>query len=617
MRIAETHRHSTRGDARAVMVLVLSLLVVLAFGQTAYSAPPELGWSYPSAGPLRVHVVRGSSYYGRDYRIEEMLAHAGANLFTESTQQDWDVAESGDSSSDDGGWLGRYDDAAGRVTDHHLVIVSAVKASDFGANGQVLVDYVKHGGSVLFLCGGSSFGDQSEKAALAEMAPLEFPDEGPWKHETEQVSESVELKPGPDFGADKLPGVALDDPPRVYSYYKVKPKPEAKVLLVAGDNQPILIVHEFGAGRVAVFAATCRGYPKQGQTPYWRWDGWPGLLAGTVRQIAAAPSDGPHGLDEKGREAVVNARGKAYDLLDGVNEAGRVQFAAVLRQAANRCHDKSTASFLLDLLANYPLGLSNELCSELGQAIAPWVDEDSAVHARALIDSGDVGKTILGLIVLGGIRSDDARSTLEEFYGTGSPRERGSEEFSLAVADPGTVGAYMQTQEDAARIRRAAVMGLGILGNDAALPVLDRATAAYAVEGSFEPDAEIETIEPEHCDYQNALLASLLCGDAEAAEPVVDFLLKNISVVSRTETEETGRRAAQVWQEQLCRRLTAVPDSVLPALAKKIAAENSRNVTAVALAVFGGKNLAPEIATVLGESSVATVAELGRRKGKE
>ena len=612
MRIVEAHRHSTRGAARAVIVLVLSLLAVLAFVPTADAAPPELGWSYPSAGPLRVHIVRGSSYYGRDYRIEEMLAHAGANLFTESTQQDRDVAESGNSSSEDGGWLTRYADAAGRVMDHHLVIVSAIKASELGANGRVLVDYVKHGGSVLFLCGGSTFGDQSEKSALVDMAPLEFPGEGPWKHETEQVNESVELKPGPDFGADKLPGVTPDDPPRVYSYYKVKPKPEAKVLLVAGDNQPILIVHEFGAGRVAVFAATCRGYPKQGQTPYWRWDGWPALLSETVRQIAAAPRDAPHGLDEKGREAVVNARGKAYDLLDGVNEAGRVQFGAVLRQAANRCHDKPTASFLLELLANYPLGLSNELCSELGQALSPWVDEASAVHAHALIDSGDVGKTILGLIVLGGTRSDDARSTLEKFYATGSPRERGSEEFSLAAADPGTVGAFMQTRDDAAQIRRAAVMGLGILGDDAVLPILHRALAAYAVEGSFEPDTEIETIEPEHCDYQNAQLASLLCGDAEAADPVVDFLLRNTSVMSRTETEETGRRAAQVWQQQLYRRLPQVPDGVLPALAERIAAENSRNVTAVALAIFGGKKLSPEIAAMLSESSVAPVAELGK-----
>ena len=61
----------------------------------------------------------------------------------------------------------------------------------------------------------------------------------------------------------------------------------------------------------------------------------------------------------------------------------------------------------------------------------------------------------------------------------------------------------MQTQEDAAQIRRAAVMGLGILADSAVLPILQRTTAAYAVEGSFKPDTEIETIEREHFDYQH------------------------------------------------------------------------------------------------------------------
>jgi hypothetical protein len=174
----------------------------------------------------------------------------------------------------------------------------------------------------------------------------------------------------------------------------------------------------------------------------------------------------------------------------------------------------------------------------------------------------------------------------------------------------------MQTREDAAQIRRAAIMGLGILGDQAALPVLHRATATYAAKGRFEPDKEVDALEPEHYDYQNALVASLLCGDAEAAEPIVDFLLKNLSVASRTEAQET-RRSAKVWQQQLYRRLTAVPDSVLPALAKRIAAESSSNITAAALAVFGGRKLSAEITTTLSESSVAPVAALGKSKAKE
>jgi hypothetical protein len=585
----------------------------LAFAGTGYPATAELGWSYPSAGPLRVHVVRGSAYYDRDYRIEEVLAHAGANLLTESTQVDRGVSESGGTSSPDAGWLWRHADPSGKVMDHHLVVVGNVGARSFGKNQQVLVDFVRHGGSVLFLCGTYTFGDRSEKSALAEMAPLEFPAEGPWKLETEQVSEGAELNPGPNFAAGGLPGATPDNPPRVYSYCKVKAKPGAKVLLVAGDDKPILIVHEFGRGRVAVFAGTCRGYPKEGQVPYWRWSGWPALLAKTVRQLAAASRNAPHGLDDRSRRAVIDARAKAHDLLDGVDETGRRQFEAVLHQTAMRCHDKPTADFLLGMIAEYPLRLPNELAGTIGQAVCPWVDESHVRHARALIDSADVGKTILGLVVLGASRAGDARSTLKEFCATGEPRKKAGSEFSLATADPGTVGATMQANEDAEHIRRAAVMGLGRLGDRAALPVLRRAAATYAAKGRYQPDAESATIESVHRNYQNALMASLLSGDAEAAGPVVDSLLGNLSVIPRIDAETGDRQLATIWQQQLYRRLATVPDAALPALAKRIATEDDRDVTSAALAVFGGKELPPEIAAALSKSSVAAVAALGKR----
>jgi hypothetical protein len=497
--------------------------------------------------------------------------------------------------------------------DHHLVVVSNVGAGSFGKNQQVLVDFVKHGGSVLFLCGSDAFGDQSEKSAFAEMIPLEFPAEGPWRLETEQVSEGLELKPGPDFAGDKLPGVTPDNPPRVYSYCRVKPRRGAKVLLIAGDGNPILIVHPFGQGRVAVFAGTCRGYPKEGQVAYWRWSEWPALLADAVRQLAAASREAPHGLDDRSRQAIVGAKLRAFDLLDGVDEANREEFEAVLQQAAMRCHDKPTAEFLLRLVADYPLGLPSDLAGALGQAVSGWVDRSHAKLAHALLDSGDVGKTLMGLVVLGASRAEDARSTLEEFYEAGEPRERSGSEFSLATADPGTVEAFMQAAREAGQIRRAAIAGLGCLGDRDALPLLRRAAANYAAKGRYQPEKETAEIEPEHRNYQNALMASLLCGDDGAAGPLVDSLLGNLSVINRIDTETGDPQSAKIWQQQLYRRLTAVNPGTLPALARRVAEEPSGNVTALALAAFGGKELSSEIAGVLSESSVAAVAALGKR----
>jgi hypothetical protein len=593
---------------------IITLLLVLPALPPLDGTAGELGWSFPAAGPLRVHVVRGSSYYTRNYRVDEMLARAGANCVTESTQQQRGISQWGGTSAPDAGWLKGYADPAGHAMDHHVVVVCSVGASGFGKNQQVLVDYVKHGGAVLLLCDSYAFGDRSGKAALAELAPLEFADEGPWTLESQSVNEGAPLKPGPDLGAEELPEVTDDKPPLVYSYYKVKAKPDAKVLLVAGeDDHPILIMHGVGKGRVAVFTATCRGYPKEGQLAYWQWTAWPAFLAKTVQQLAAGTADAPRGLDEKGRAALAEASGRAYDLLDGVNETGRTEFEALLGAAAARCHDKPTAQCVLKLLAEYPLDLPDELTGVLAESLAPWVDKGCGEHVRSMVESGEPGKTILGLILLGAAGLQDATPTLAEFHASGAPRSKGGGEVSFIIGAPQSVEAVMQAEQNAVKIRRAAIMGLGLLGDPAALPLLEKEAAAHAAEGQFGADAEPTELTPEHQAYQNARLASLLCGDAEAAGPVVDFLLANAAVISRASAEGGQQQAALDWQGQLHRRLARAPDSVLPALAKRIAAEENSGVKTAAMVVFGGRELSAEIAKVLSESSVAVVAELGKR----
>ena len=77
------------------------------------------------------------------------------------------------------------------------------------------------------------------------------------------------------------------------------------------------------------------------------------------------------------------------------------------------------------------------------------------------------------------------------------------------------------------------------------------------------------------------------------------------------------KRYEEIEGEELYRRLATVPDSVLPALAKRIGPEGSRSVVPAALAAFGGKELSPEIAAVLSQSSVPVVAALGRRHSKQ
>jgi len=171
----------------------------------------------------------------------------------------------------------------------------------------------------------------------------------------------------------------------------------------------------------------------------------------------------------------------------------------------------------------------------------------------------------------------------------------------------------MRLEENARQIRHAAVIGLGVRGDSAALPLLRKAMSTLGTEGRFPLDKTPDVLTPAHRDYQNAVVSALLCGDATVAESVVDFLLVNESLAARSETEENQRPEVVAWQRQLLRRMTRTPDLVLPALAERIAREENNSITATAIAVFGGRRLPEETARQLAVSPVAAVAEIGKR----
>ena len=118
MRTCEACCYRTCRSVRGPMLRILPLLAALLVAEASYSQTAKFGWSFPPAEPLRVHIVRGSAYYDRDYRIEEVLAHAGVNLFTESTQADRGISEYGDTSSSETGWLWQYADPSGQTSEN-------------------------------------------------------------------------------------------------------------------------------------------------------------------------------------------------------------------------------------------------------------------------------------------------------------------------------------------------------------------------------------------------------------------------------------------------------------------------------------------------------------------
>jgi hypothetical protein len=107
-----------------------------------------------------------------------------------------------------------------------------------------------------------------------------------------------------------------------------------------------------------------------------------------------------------------------------------------------------------------------------------------------------------------------------------------------------------------------------------------------------------------------AALAALRCGDSEAAGPSVDFLLATQYVITRQirllDTDyqwymfrnDVNLKAMKAnireqftrvfaRRQQLNWQLVALPPAVLPALAKRIAAEDDPLILPLALAAFG------------------------------
>ena len=181
-----------------------------------------------------------------------------------------------------------------------LAVWDVVVLSDIGANTLLLHpdtfersvpkpnrlvairDYVKAGGGLLMVGGYLTFGGIEGKARYAG-SPVE-------------EALPVTLQPGDDRvenPAGALPAIqALDhsivvglpaDWPALLGYNQVSAKPEAE-LVVSVDEDPLVVVGEFGDGRSAVFTSDCG--PHWCPPPFMAWDGYAPMWDNIVRWLA-------------------------------------------------------------------------------------------------------------------------------------------------------------------------------------------------------------------------------------------------------------------------------------------------------------------------------------------
>jgi hypothetical protein len=127
--------------------------------------------------------------------------------------------------------------------------------------------------------------------------------------------------------------------------------------------------------------------------------------------------------------------------------------------------------------------------------------------------------------------------------------------------------------------------------------------------------------------YEQAMVSRLCCGESEVAGEVVDLLLENLYLMSRARlywdiVNQKPTRAqealpqARAWQQELYERLQTVPESVLSALAKRLAAEQDWRVTPIAFAALACRNLPQDVKGILAEGKLTAVAALGQMSAR-
>jgi uncharacterized membrane protein len=564
-----------------------------AAAKAGVAAPAE--WIFPPARPLRVWTIHGLWY--ERWGLDRAFARAGGAAVTESWFQP--------------NWIRWYTpDSFDELQRHHLVIVADVNANAFasgrdpGVMRRMLKDYVAGGGSVLFLGGWFAYGGEYRGTAFEEIAPVTF-GEG---RDLVQVP-GLPLVAGPDTLGKAFP-VAWDESPRVYWLHAVTPRPGAKVLVTAG-GKPLLVAGTYGKGRVAVFAGTLLGDPPAGALPFWAWNGWPTVLAQTVRWLAEPAGQPAPAADLRAPFAA--ALGKA----NGKADAEMAVFARFARKAT----DAGNTALLLAALADAAWDPSPELIETLARAAAAVPDPRYTEPAAALAHAGKLGRAQLGLRVLGAAHAPEAKALLLEALATGALPAGDDEELQPeAMGKSGDDGAHL--------IRLAALDGLAALGDPSALPALRKVIADNAKKLPKVADYP-KDVPPAMELYQGALLAAVRCGDAAATGPLIDQLLINgyIRVNLMFGANEDGkgpaaelRRAAarreltalQRRQERACTLLGALPPAVLLPLAQRLAAESEPTVAPLAAAVFASpaNPRTPAITATLKTSPVPAVADL-------
>ena len=555
---------------------------------------PE-AWLIPKPLPPAVHIAKG--LWWNFFGLSEALAELGGAMVSSSYHAN---GQSGTS-------LRNFPTTWQQFMACNLILLVNVDAQAIGPSGRLLLEeYVKNGGT-LFVCGGPFAFEPGgyQDTALAKLLPCEMTGPGRVKAEGGFV-----LKPTAGAKGILPDTLSWQAEPRVFYYHEVQPKKDAQILVTA-DGKPMLMVWPVGKGRVAALVATAEGEPAPGQLAFWNWGDLPRLIAGVSRWLMQGQGENlPPAKSAETKQLLDELLGPAL----GDDNEKREQ---LIQKVLARCHDQAFAKDLLSAVSIYAGTPDRTFVTAAARAVQPFVDAGFEPAAQALLNSGNAGKAALGLQVLGTCRAAGAQATIIKFLtlGASALKEIGEK------ADSKMDGLMAVDQGDDQRLKLAAVIALGDLGEPANLASLRRETEKLTGKAANPADPGEVTDLNENI-LQQALAARARLGDGQAVGPFLRELLKNAAKMEEYDNyldsingssedkvlmrgRKTARKQLPVLRQRqaLClEMLRHFPYSVYPAVAAELVRLNDDMTIPygyAALAPKPGQNTPPEMAAGL------------------
>ncbi len=572
--------------------------------------------SFPPPAPLRVLVVHG--LWTADYRLTEALQAAGGAIMDSVYTWDGSAGSGWPGPGDQGGGgMAGFPATLGELARYHVVIAANVNGKSLSSAAPRLVAYVRQGGSLLVLGGRFALGKQVADSPLAEILPAACPGSGRWNSDLTHAPQGLAVAPGPAAAALGIPDLGAPAP-LVYWSHAVEPKPGAQVALVAGDR-PLLVVGEAGKGRAAVYAGTVMGDPPEPALAFWNHAAWPAVAARVIGWLAEAPASAPHAPAEAEWAAAEKrfAEGPALDDLDlGAEIMGAAAPAAAkpekpsdtddaFLRLARASNDAPSLRRFAAAAQTWSGDIPAAALEPLAEALLVARDPAFAEAGRALAGSGHAHKTALGLLLLAAARAPETAGLCDRFIKSGAPVKKDDAASGLMTLDPGQAKRREQASD---AIRFYAVCALGRLGAADVRPVLEARLAALAkAGGAIKPADRVDTLSQENRDYQAALLALFLCGDAGQAAHLVEQLMELDYILIRAALEgnkpedrlQRVRAAAGAvahWRGRLTAELSGTPPALRPSLLKAVADFPDRRADRLSLAAQAGEGGGADLA---------------------